>query len=184
MHQVLIPLPIWLFLHVERAGRFRSGARPYLAVVVACVAAVAFGRIVEWNSDISSCKTHKCWSYLPVAEWANELRAAGLRGGTIIGADYQLSGNLRALLPGTRVIDQTLDAPLPRLLSRTGGPCIAVWRDKPYMPAALAGYLRSALQAQVPSGLPQGAFRHPLLKSDNKASTLYFRRLPASGLCR
>ncbi len=181
---VLFPLPIWIFLHVKRAGEFPVAMRAYAAIALISIAAVLGGRIVEWQMDIRTCdESDGCSAYAPVRGWAEELRNAGFEGGTIVGADRQLTGNLRAVLPEARVLDASLPPaafPSPRIQ----GACVAVWRNYTIMPEELHDYLVEELGTAPEDRGPEGAIRRNLRMSDRKGATLYYYFVRPSADCR
>ncbi len=184
MLPVLYTAPIWMFMHVKRAGEFPVGIRAFAAMAILFVVAAAGGRVAMWHLQINLCTDGEtCRAYTPVRAWADELAKAGFNGGTIVGADEHLTGNLRAAFPRARVMDAAL-APSSFPAASTYGACLAVWRDYTVMPDALADYLENDLRAPPRDRGPEGAIRRNLLLSDGKAATLYFQFVPPSGACR
>ena len=184
MHQVLMPLPIWLFLQVQRSGPYFISMRGFSFMVALFVAGVMGGRFVEWTQDIKGCDVAKCRAYLPVKDWADALREEGFIRGTIVGAEYQLLGNLRYQIREARVLDAEFaydSFPEP---SGDNGACMAVWRGDPSMPLELSSYLVQEMKMPPPDISPQGAIRRNLLMSEDKAAVLYYSFLPTSDTCR
>ena len=189
MHQALMTLPIWLFLQVQRSGPYFIAMRAYAALAILFVVAVAGARVIEWREDIKNCSG--CHAYQPMEAWADALtRDEGFRGGTVVGADYLLTGNLRYYLKDTRAVDAEFElSAYPRPGREAGGgDCLAVWRDNldesPDMPQRLATYLRDDMGVRVDNTAPQGAVRRYLIMSDEKASVLYYRYLRPNESCR
>jgi len=177
----LFVAPIWMFAHVKRAGDFPVAIRAFAAVVIAFAALVVAGRFIEWRLEVRMCD--ECRPYAPIAEWARELRKAGFEEGTIVGADKHLTGNLRGVLPRARVLDASIPlGALPQ--AHTRGACLAVWRNDPVMPDALAAYLEDELGATPRDMGPEGAIRRNLRLSDDRAATLYLQFVPPSEACR
>lgn len=181
---VLFPLPIWMFMHVKRAGEFPIALRAYAAIAIISIVAVLGGRFVEWQMDIRTCdESDGCSAYAPVEDWAEELRNAGFEGGTIVGADRQLTGNLRAIMPEARVLDASLPPaafPQPHIQ----GACVAVWRNYTIMPEDLHEYLVEQLGTLPEDRGPEGAIRRNLRMSGSKGATLYYYFVRPSADCR
>lgn len=175
--------PIWLFTHVKRAGEFPVAIRAYAAIVMMSCVAVIAGRVVEWRFEIAMCDEGGCRPYAPVKAWAEALQKAGFNGGTIVGDDKHLTGNLRGLFPKARVMDASLPAQAFPAASLNGA-CLAVWRDYTVMSDDLQKYLTEELGAPPRDPGPDGAVRRPLRMSGNKAATLYFQFVPPSEKCR
>lgn len=183
MLPVLFTAPLWLFSHVKRGGDFPVAIRAFAGIVVVFIVLVIGGRFVEWRLDINSCQEGGCDTYAPVKAWAAELEKAGFAGGTIVGADPHLTGNLLTQLPKARVLDAKYAvAAYPAPYVR--GACVVVWRDTPAMPQDLSAYLEQKLGVHPYDHGAEGAIRRPLLLSRTKAATLYFQFAPPSELCR
>ena len=183
MHPVLAPLPIWLFLQVQRSGPYKMGMKALSLVTSVLIFLVMAGRILDWNEDIKQCQVERCRAYLPVGDYADALVTEGWRGGTIVGAEYQLTGNLRHAMPDARVLDAHFSYDAYPAPSQDTAACLAVWRNTPFMPDKLQSYLAD-MDVLVPDGRPQGAIRRYLLRSDEKASVLYYRYLTPTQKCR
>ncbi len=183
--------PLWMFLHVKRAGEFPVAIRAFAALAIALVGAVAAGRFVEWRLEIETCEEGGCRPYAPIAAWAEELRSSGFEAGTIVGADPHLTGNLRGAMLEARVMDASLPADsFPPAVTR--GACLAVWRETLFdaerkvavMPAKLASYLNDELRSPPHDLGADGAIRRNLTLSKSKSATLYFQFVPPSDACR
>lgn len=191
MMPVLFTAPVWLFLHVKRGGEFPVAIRAFGAVVIAFALLVVGGRFVEWQYEIVTCREGGCRPYTPIPAWASELRAAGFKSGTIVGADPHLTGNLRGAFPHARVLDASV-APTSFPPPDGNGSCLVVWRDTRFnearnvaiMPDALSAYIREKLDTGLRDEGAEGAIRRTLLHSEDKAATLYYSFLRPSELCR
>lgn len=191
MMPVLFTLPVWLFLHVKRGGEFPVAIRAFGAVVIAFALLVVAGRFVEWRWEIVTCREGGCRPYTPVEGWAEELRKAGFKTGTIIGADPHLTGNLRSAFPYARILDASV-SPSSFPPPESNGSCLVVWRDTRFnearniaiMPEALSAYIRDSLGASLRDEGAEGAIRRTLLQSEDKAATLYYSFLRPTELCR
>jgi hypothetical protein len=191
MMPVLFTAPIWLFLHVKRGGDFPVAIRAFGAVVIAFALLVVGGRFIEWQWEIVTCREGGCRPYTPVQAWASELREAGFKTGTIIGADPHLTGNLRGVFPHARVLDASV-SPSSFPAPDGNGSCLVVWRDTRFnearniaiMPEQLSTYIREKLDTSLRDEGAEGAIRRTLLHSQDKAATLYYSFLRPSELCR
>jgi hypothetical protein len=123
-------------------------------------------------------------------EVMSALRDAGFQGGTIVGADLHLTGNLRAAFPKARVLDASV-APDSYPARQGNGACLVVWRDTRFndtlnvalMPEQLSTYLEQELDVRLRDKGARGAVRRPLRMSEDMAATLYFQLNRASGQC-
>lgn len=198
MHQIALVLPIWLFLQVQASGgvaAFPRGWRGWWISVGLVSVLIMAGRVVEWRLEGQTCAIEKCRVYLPISDWAEDLKAADLTGGTLVTAEYQLGGNLR-YATRTRVVDA--DFPLhvypPAAGSGAGtgegsgaegeGRCVAVWRNAPLMPPKLDAYIRTVLMSNPGDGMPDAAFERSLLTAPDRKTVLYVRSLPVTDQCR
>jgi zinc transporter ZupT len=188
MLPVMFCVPLWLFIHVRRAGEFPVAIRAFAAVIGIVGLSVIGGRFAEWRLDVLTCREGGCRAYAPMDGWAEHLAAAGFSAGTLVGADPHLTGNLRARLPGARAVDASFPPgafppPAERRGREAGPACLAVWRGAPEMPPALAERLR-ALGVRRIETAPEGAVQRTLLLSEDRAATLYYRFLQPSSGCR
>lgn len=183
MHQVLITLPVACFLLTCSWPRRGIRDQVFLGLVAIITLTIMIVRPAVWHNDIQRCNIAKCRMYLPAEQWARSLSALDLAPGTLVGAEHQLTGNLVYRMDGFRGIDAAFEigAYGP---PQGNGSCLAVWRGSEAMPDRLAAYLRRALSVEVTQTKPEGAFTAPLIKSQTKADTLYYRQLPNSELCR
>lgn len=178
----LFLLPMWLFVHVKRAGDFPVPMRGFAALVTLFALSVFAGRLVERPLEIRTCPDEKCRPYAPVAAWAEELREVGFEGGTLVGADTHLMGNLRAELPEARVLDAGLPVVSPPSATSHGA-CLAVWRNSGTLPDDLASFLTDQLEVRIEDPSPDGAIVRTLLESSRMAS-LYYKFVSPSPACR
>lgn len=183
MLPVLFTGPLWMFVHVKRAGDFPVAIRAFAAVAIVFAMVVVVGRVVIWRLDIQSCDMSGCRTYTPAAAWAAELKKLGFTQGTIVGAEKHLTGNLRALLPNARVMDASL-APAAFPAPSSHAACLAVWRDSPLLPDDLAAYLTDRLHAPPHDRGPEGGIQRYLTLSKDKFQVLYYQFVPPSPLCR
>ncbi len=184
MLPVLFCLPIWLFLQVQRSGPYFLSMRAFALLSALFIIIVGAGRVATWQLDIRTCSITECRAYLPVSDWADSLRKDGFSHGTIVGAEHHLLGNLRLHFPDDRVLDAEFDYNAYPAANEERGMCVAVWRDTPVMPDELADYLTGPMQFRRLSREPQAAIRRTLIKSDEKASVLYYRFLKPRDTCQ
>lgn len=179
---VLFLAPMWLFVHVKRAGEFPIAMRGFAALVIISGVVVMAGRIAERPLEIRSCPDEKCRPYLPISAWAEHLEAVGFETGTLVGNDIHLMGNLRAEMAGARVLDASLKlSAFPP--ARSQGACLAVWRNSLTLPDDLAAYLTDTLGVRIDERSPDGAIVRTLRESSRMAS-LYYKFVPPSPACR
>lgn len=191
MMPVLFTAPVWLFLHVKRGGEFPVAIRAFGAVVIAFALLVVAGRFIEWQWEIVTCREGGCRPYTPIQAWASELKDAGFKNGTIVGADPHLTGNLRGAFPYARVLDASV-SPSSFPPAEGNGSCLVVWRDTRFnearniaiMPEQLSTYIREKLDTSLRDEGAEGAIRRTLIHSQDKAATLYYSFLRPSELCR
>lgn len=159
MHPALMALPIALFMLVER-GRPPARAIAVYLVVVALMVALALGaRIARHALGADYCG--KCREMVRFATLAEDLRAAGFAGGTIVvpPEEFHIGGNLRVAFPDSRIIDPAYPPalwPAPR----DHGQCLVVWdatRANAGPPRASLAYLREHLE--VPEDAPRESAR-------------------------
>lgn len=178
----LFLLPMWLFVHVKRAGEFPIPMRGFAALLILIAIGVFAGRLAERPLEIRTCPDEKCRPYAPVAAWAAQLREVGFEGGTLVGSDIHLMGNLRAELPEARVLDA--GAPSGALPPATSqGACLVVWRNSGTLPEDLAAFLTETLEVRIDDPAPDGAIVRTLLESSRMAS-LYYKFVSPSPACR
>jgi 4-amino-4-deoxy-L-arabinose transferase-like glycosyltransferase len=124
MVTIELPLAILLLAAIP-AGHARLGtiAAALLAIVVGAWAT----RVAIGVTDSTYCG--KCRTRLPIAAFADGLRAAGLENATLVTSDMHLGGNLRLALPTARVVHP--DYPAAIWPPAPGATCAAVWRVAP-----------------------------------------------------
>jgi 4-amino-4-deoxy-L-arabinose transferase-like glycosyltransferase len=122
---VLLILPVWLFMQVERGRPVGRSLNVFVFVLAALAVFVAAKRVAR-VTGVAHCGL--CPEWRPFGPVADQLADAGYMGlGTIL-ADIENGGNLRPLFPRTRVIDPIY--PPTNLSTPAGeGQCLIIWLD-------------------------------------------------------
>jgi hypothetical protein len=158
MHQVLLPLPIWLFLRAKMAGTSNRSNRIFLWAAALFMVGVVATRFIIYETGGTHCKT--CREYWPMQAYALNLERAGFTGGTILAAGphpdeaYDLAGNLRGVFPNARVL--TPGYPVAVFGPPVPGQCLVVWEGKDAMPKSLRDYLEGPLGTRLDNRDVQG----------------------------
>lgn len=148
VYPVLLILPVWLFMTIERGRPSNRAINLFALVMVAATVFVAGKRLAEVAgfTECSLCTASRTYPAL-----AKGLDQAGYDGaGTILVSDV-IAGNLRVVFPDARIIDPTYAEsswPAPA----AGGPCLLAWRaggDTDAVPASYAAYLTAALGGRL-----------------------------------
>jgi hypothetical protein len=100
MHQVMMPLPIYLFLRARIAGVNERANKIFAAIALGFALIAAGGRVYIYETHAKDCKT--CREYWPMRSYARAFQRAGFVRGTILAETYDLGGNLRAVFPDSR----------------------------------------------------------------------------------
>ncbi len=191
MHQVLVGLPVFLFLLVKRSGGLRPFARSawfYLVAVMAVAVVGIAARFVAYASQEDACKN--CWEYQPFAYYAAELRKAGFTQGTIVvdsaGEGMYLGGNLRQRFDGSRVLIPGYPVSVFPPARGDTNDCLIAWLvrgDKNPMPSpGLIAWLEQAMDVRLTGAEPMGGIDARIGRSE---FTLRYVRIPGgSGTCR
>ncbi len=185
MHEILAPLPIVLFLRAQLTGA--DGTRRLAVFAAACavfiLSAVA-GRFAFDAWKPQACAP-TCREFQPVEAWADDLRAAGFTGGTIVAMDHHLGGNLRALMPEARVLAAFYPvAAFPAPEPDGPGQCLLVWTDAvPHSQARALNYAFAWLGVQRPEQ-PDGEFRHPIRGNPDYEMPLWYAFVEPTPDCR
>ncbi len=181
MHQVLMPLPIYLFLRAKLTASREAAYKWFALGCFVFAALVVIARFAIYEINIDNCR--RCREYRPMQEFALQVQLGGFQGGTILASDYDLGGNLRGLFPHSRVV--TPGYPLAVFGAQNQGQCLIAWLGDRPMPPAMANYLRDELQAEVGPDAEHGRLTAHYLKSDTRSEILQYELLPdGSGQCR
>jgi len=181
MYPVLMPLPLWLFLRVKLSGATDRANRIFLIVAAVFALAAVIARPAVYFTGASHCR--RCRDYWPMASYAQSLHRSGFYQGTIVAPSLDLGGNLRYVMPDSRIV---VSGYPPSVFGQSeGGQCLIVWRGKTDMPGDEAAYVRDALGAKIGPDAVRGNVLAPLLTNAGRFDTLNYVLLPAGGgLCR
>jgi len=182
---VLAFVPAFLFWRLgpgvpaQRIGLFA-------ALVFAAVAVLAGGIVGKVLLEPERCG--RCQHHIPYDALADDLRAAGFQGGTIITGWHPdpLAGNLRARFPDARVISSKHPDVIPpgRQPIADGRPgCLLVWSGGGG-PAHLIALANQRFGAGIPEGTKEIPLTRPLAGTPERAFTLSYLLAPARGDCR
>jgi hypothetical protein len=177
-YAVMLLLPVYAFLRVKIAGAADRANKIFVAFVGVFVLAVMGTRIAIYETHADNCKA--CREYWPMTTYVDGLRQAGFQQGTIVGATYDLAGNLRYRFPQSRVVTPSYP---PRLFGPDpGGQCLVVWEGESDTPKATLDYLTNTLHAKVTSASMRGDITAKLLTSKKRFDTMSYILLPP-GAC-
>jgi 4-amino-4-deoxy-L-arabinose transferase-like glycosyltransferase len=174
MHQVLMPLPIWLFLRVKIAGATERAHRIFYWLAGIFALAVFAARIAIYETDARHCK--ECREYWPMRDYAQSLRRSGFLGSTIVATPYDLAGNLRGVFPDVRVL--TPGYPSSVFGPPEGGQCLIVWRGTGEMPKVTRDYLLDTMHAKFGPNDLRGDMS-ALLIGTHRLETMSYLLMPA-----
>jgi hypothetical protein len=174
--------PLWLFMHVKRAGSFPVAMRAFAFFVIGALAIVVAGRVADWRISVEACRTGACQNYLPGREWAGAVREAGFDNGSIVTADVRLGAALKASLPRARILDASV-APSAFPPPAGDGACLALWRGDQAMPQALFDYLPDKLDARPHDRGPDGQIEAED-RFIGRTVKLYYQFVSPSPACR
>jgi 4-amino-4-deoxy-L-arabinose transferase-like glycosyltransferase len=177
-YAAMLLLPIYAFLRVKVAGATDRASKIFIVLVGVFVLAVIGARIAIYQSHGENCKA--CREYWPMPTYVSALREGGFQQGTIVGATYDLAGNLRYQFPQSRVV--TPGYPPSVFGPDPGGQCLVVWDGETDPPHATIDYLGSALHAKVTSASTRGDITAKLINSKKRFNTMSYVLLPP-GAC-
>jgi 4-amino-4-deoxy-L-arabinose transferase-like glycosyltransferase len=178
MHQVLLPLPIWLFLRARMAGTAERSNRIFLWCAAVFALAVMVARVAIYETGGNHCKV--CREYWPMSAYATALNRAGFNGGTILAPTYDLAGNLRGVFTDSRVV--TPGYPLAVFGPPVPGPCLVMWEGAGEMPKSARDYLEGPMGARLGKDDLRGDLTVPLLTT-HRFDTMSYVLLP-EGSCK
>jgi 4-amino-4-deoxy-L-arabinose transferase-like glycosyltransferase len=177
VYPVLLILPVWLFMTIERRRPSDRMVGLFALVMVAATVFVAGKRVAEVAgfTECSLCMASKAYPVI-----AAQLEQAGYDGSGTVLVSGEMAGNLRVVFPDARIIDPAYAEsswPAPQ----GDGLCLLAWRassDAEAVPASYAAYLTQAM-----GGAPDAPH------SDGSASSndldLRYRLYPEpNGACR
>lgn len=188
-------LRIKVFVESADGAAALGRRRWFCGILLVLAASIPLGLL--GRGFIAPDRCQKCNFFIPYVDMAQNLRAAGFSGGTIIAADYpnQLAGNLRRYFPTARVIS-TRWRDYPRLplmhasqsvnSMESNGPCLLIWRGDEK--SSGAGETRTeALQRlgmQVANTVPVQSFSLTLPRASGRTLTWSYRLITNHELCR
>ena len=183
MHQVLMQLPVYLFLRAKLTGQSDRAYRWFTGICAAFALAVAASSFVIYDTNIADCR--RCREYQPMTRFAAELRHAGFVSGTILAEDYDLGGNIRAQFLDSRVVTPGYPLAVFGPPRQAAGQCLFVWLgDKP-RPKPMTEYAVQALSVAAEGAAATGRIAAHYLKSDKRLAILHYELLPpGQGECR
>jgi dolichyl-phosphate-mannose-protein mannosyltransferase len=176
MHQVLLPLPIWLFLRAKMAGPSERSNRIFLWLAVIFALAVVAARIGIYETGAKHCKA--CREYWPMKSYARSLQRTGFTGGTILAETYDLGGNLRGVFPEARVL--TPGYPVESFGRPVPGQCVVIWEKARDMPKTLRDYLEGPLATKLGNSDVRGDISAQLIGT-HRMETMSYVLLPKCG---
>ncbi|HTQ12598.1 MAG TPA: glycosyltransferase family 39 protein [Rhizomicrobium sp.] len=178
MHQVMMPLPILLFLRAKMAGDTGPGFTRADRVFVWCAAvfavAVFAARIAIYETGGNHCKV--CREYWPMQTYATDFRRNGFSGGTILAPTYDLAGNLRGVFPQDRVV--TPGYPLGVFGPPEPGQCLVVWEGEGDVPKTARDYLEGPMGAKIGNDSVRG-FVSARLTGTRRMDTMSYLIVPS-----
>ena len=163
---------------MKLAGATDRANKIFLGFAAVFAVAVAITRVAIYEFDADHCKV--CREYWPMPIYANGIRQAGFSRGTIVGATYDLAGNLRYQFP-----DSALSRPAiwPSVFGPDpGGQCLVIWEGLGDTPKATLDYLASALHAKLANAGSRGDVTARLINSKKRFDTMNYILLP-NGIC-
>lgn len=170
MHQVAMPLPIYLFLRARIAGVSDRANKIFAAIAVVFALGVAVARVAIYETHAKDCK--ECREYWPMKSYAEAFRRVGFSQGTILASTYDLGGNLRAVFPDSRVV--TPGYPVQVFGPPVAGPCLLVWEGEKGPPAALTAYLADNYATSADQSSVRGNVDARLLTSKSRRDIMNY----------
>lgn len=170
MHQVAMPLPIYLFLRARIAGTSERTNKIFAGIALVFALAAMLARFAIYETHVKDCK--ECREYWPMQTYAEAFRRAGFSRGTILAEHYDLAGNLRPAFPDSRVVTpgypvQVFGPPVP-------GPCLLVWEGDRAPSKDLVDYLMRYYGASVDQSSVRGNVNALLLTSKTRRDTMNY----------
>jgi hypothetical protein len=166
---ILILAPIYFFARVQAREVDAAAIRRCAAIFLGLGAVVVVGVYIKLIFEPLRCS--KCHRQFPTAVFAEELRRAGFRSGTILTHwyPYRLGGNMRVAFPDSRVISgHYLENPAPPRAER--GSCLYVW--VPYRNgnplSSLLHFSDVLFGARPPKNAAIGRIELPMPRSRNR----------------
>ncbi|HWA29605.1 MAG TPA: glycosyltransferase family 39 protein [Rhizomicrobium sp.] len=170
MHQVAMPLPIYLFLRARIAGIQDRANKIFAGIALLFASGVAVARVAVYETHAKSCR--ECREYWPMKSYADAFERIGFSRGTILAQTYDLGGNLRAVFPDSRVVTpgypvQVFGPPVP-------GPCLLVWEGDRGPSRDLTNYLARHYGVTADQSSVRGDVNALLLTSKTRRDTMNY----------
>ena len=175
MYPVLLILPVWLFMVVERGRPSDLSINVFALVMAALAVGLGAKRIATQFTGLLSCGL--CLEMRPYPQLAAQLGDAGYRGGGTVLASGDIAGNLRVVFPKARVIDPSYEGwPAPS----GEGQCLIVWHESGSgvgvtLPPPYGLYLSDALHGRPEATYADGAVTAPMLAPAEGEFSLGYR---------
>jgi hypothetical protein len=125
LYQVLLFLPVWLFLIIE-AGRPSDRSLKVFALVLAALAIFVTGKRIAHATGQLSCGV--CVEWRPHGALASQLTDAGFKGDGTVLTDLETGGNMRVYFPRARIIDPTYPLAIRRVPT-DAGQCLVLYGE-------------------------------------------------------
>ncbi|MEG3619137.1 glycosyltransferase family 39 protein [Magnetovibrio sp. PR-2] len=123
---LLILLPLWVFVRLPVEANPNTRRKVYAGIVMAGCAASVLGLAVKAVTDPMNCT--KCQHLMDYATIAEELRARGFEGGSILAHWYPnpLPGNLGLEFEEARIVSTKFPTLTPPLAKNADGQCLLI----------------------------------------------------------
>ncbi len=189
MQPPLFILPIFLFMLIERGRPARLAVNAFAVLMAVLATGTLAARIVVYARGADHCGS--CRAMMPVEALADQLRAAGYKGGgTILSSGFHIGGNMRVPFPDARLVD----APFPPSMwpaPKGEGQCLLLWQAKgdegldEGRLRFLLGYLADRLHGNVDAPHEQGVASALMYGSQTRLYRMGYRLYDAPvGDCR
>lgn len=173
---VLLPFPLYVLMRAEAGG---VGDKPIAGLLgLLSVLALIVPAAMVANSLVAPARCKKCNFFVPYADLARQIQAAGFSIGTVLAHDYpnQLSGNLRPYFPRARFVSmrfKPFDPP-----PGAPGACLIVWNTAldptPGTGVEMVNYARQRFGADIPPATPLRHVEAPIRRTDGRTVRLLF----------
>ncbi|MYZ50060.1 ArnT family glycosyltransferase [Propylenella binzhouense] len=181
MHALFLLAPLWLMGRAGALGSSRQRTILVAAFGVVAAAAALVRTATFLYPDRPFC-TPVCRETKPYRELGPALAGAGYGAATLVATENDLAGNLRALLPGARVVSTAL--PIETLPPASpGAACVLVWESAPEPVPPPPDVAARAIPG-APEGEVSIPWRSPLRADGWRMSVYRFRPLePSAPAC-
>jgi hypothetical protein len=170
MHQIAMPLPIYLFLRARIAQAGDRANKIFAAVALVFALAVVGARVYIYETHAKDCK--ECREYWPMQTYARDFKRVGFDHGTILAETYDLGGNLRGVFPQARVV--TPGYPVQVFGPSVAGPCLLVWEGDKQPSKDLLDYLSANYGVSIADAAVRGDSDAALLTSKSRRAVMNY----------